>query len=112
MSKFFFKGRIDKREKHENHGFSTNAVVKPGSEKSPLSLVVTSQDRKAEIETILDENSLHASIVIDSEDGAEDNISELNAVLNKPKTAAIEKTPGRNEPCSCGSEKKFKKCCG
>jgi len=23
-----------------------------------------------------------------------------------------EKTPGRNEPCSCGSGKKFKKCCG
>ena len=21
-------------------------------------------------------------------------------------------TPGRNDPCSCGSGKKFKKCCG
>ncbi|MCF8060606.1 MAG: SEC-C domain-containing protein [Bacteriovoracaceae bacterium] len=26
----------------------------------------------------------------------------------------VRQTPkiGRNEPCSCGSEKKFKKCCG
>ena len=23
-----------------------------------------------------------------------------------------DKTPGRNEPCPCGSGKKYKKCCG
>ncbi|RYF07763.1 MAG: hypothetical protein EOO31_05340, partial [Comamonadaceae bacterium] len=23
-----------------------------------------------------------------------------------------EATPGRNDPCSCGSGKKYKKCCG
>ena len=112
MSKFFFKGRIDKREKHENHSYSTNAVVKHGTEKNPLSIVVTNQDRKAEVETILDENALYATIVVNSDDGSEENITELNAVLNKPKTAAIDKTPGRNDPCSCGSGKKFKKCCG
>lgn len=27
----------------------------------------------------------------------------------KPRTS--EKTQGRNEPCACGSGKKFKKCC-
>lgn len=24
----------------------------------------------------------------------------------------VEKVPGRNDPCSCGSGKKYKKCCG
>lgn len=24
----------------------------------------------------------------------------------------VESTPGRNDPCSCGSGRKFKKCCG
>jgi hypothetical protein len=28
------------------------------------------------------------------------------------KTIIANKKPGRNEPCSCGSGKKFKKCCG
>jgi len=28
------------------------------------------------------------------------------------KRAEIEKMVGRNEPCPCGSGKKFKKCCG
>ena len=31
-----------------------------------------------------------------------------------PRVAQVikEATPGRNDPCSCGSGKKFKKCCG
>lgn len=31
-----------------------------------------------------------------------------------PRVAAVHRiaTPGRNEPCSCGSGKKYKKCCG
>jgi uncharacterized protein YchJ len=28
------------------------------------------------------------------------------------KPVVAEKKPGPNEPCSCGSGKKFKKCCG
>jgi uncharacterized protein YchJ len=27
-------------------------------------------------------------------------------------TVIVDKTPTRNDPCSCGSGKKFKKCCG
>tara|TARA_B100000287_G_scaffold299087_1_gene282302 strand:- start:1217 stop:1819 length:603 start_codon:yes stop_codon:yes gene_type:complete len=29
----------------------------------------------------------------------------------KLKQVKVEKTPGRNEPCSCGSGRKYKKCC-
>jgi preprotein translocase subunit SecA len=31
---------------------------------------------------------------------------------NTGRPAHASKTPGRNDPCSCGSGKKFKKCCG
>ena len=51
-----------------------------------------------------------ANITLDSE--AEENIGELEMVLNKPTTLVLEKTPNRNDPCSCGSGKKYKKCCG
>ena len=30
----------------------------------------------------------------------------------KPPTRRVDKTPGRNDPCPCGSGKKYKKCCG
>ena len=30
----------------------------------------------------------------------------------KPKPIQVQKKTGRNEPCTCGSGKKYKKCCG
>jgi hypothetical protein len=33
-------------------------------------------------------------------------------VVNKPQTVVNKQKVGRNEPCPCGSGKKYKKCCG
>lgn len=109
MSKLFFDGRIDKRENHGNNSFTIKQKAKPGSADHPLTITVATEQRKAEIETILKENALHAKIIINAD---EENTIELDTVLKKPQTITIEKTPGRNDACSCGSGKKFKKCCG
>jgi len=39
-------------------------------------------------------------------------IYENSLERRKPAPAIVEKQPGRNDPCFCGSGKKFKKCCG
>jgi SWIM/SEC-C metal-binding protein len=109
MSKLFFKGRIEVREKYRHFGYNTNRHVKLGSANSPLKLVVNSEQRKKEIELILLENSLVANIEINTND--QENIIELDAVLNKPVTQSTTRTLNRNDPCNCGSGKKFKKCC-
>ncbi|MCG6201900.1 PBPRA1643 family SWIM/SEC-C metal-binding motif protein [Psychromonas antarctica] len=108
--KFFFKGKKEKKPKHSSYGFNTKRAVKAGSEEAPLVLVVNSEERKAEIELIVQENALFATIEINGE--LAENISELNAFLNKPKTTTFEKKPNRNDLCNCGSGKKYKKCCG
>ncbi|MBE1276530.1 PBPRA1643 family SWIM/SEC-C metal-binding motif protein [Enterovibrio baiacu] len=110
MSKFFYKGRIEKKPKYESFGYNTKRSAKPGSEDHPLSLNVQTEERKAELEAIALENKLFANIVVDAEK-AED-ITELETYMAKPQTTTFEKTPNRNDPCSCGSEKKYKKCCG
>ena len=110
MSKLFFDGRIDKRENHGNNGFSTKRAAKPGTEDHPLSINVTTEKRKEEIEVILKEHSLFANISVNADDN--ENTIELDTILNKPQTIVLEKTPNRNDPCSCGSGKKYKKCCG
>lgn len=39
--------------------------------------------------------------------------SEIDFVKNSYLMPAVKaKTPGRNDPCSCGSGKKYKNCCG
>jgi SWIM/SEC-C metal-binding protein len=110
MSKLFFKGRIEVREKYQHFGYNTNRQVKLGSANSPLTLLVNSEQRKIEVEQILEQNLLIAHIEIDT--NQQENIIELEAILNKPTTQTVIRTLSRNEPCNCGSGKKFKKCCG
>ncbi|WP_250657736.1 PBPRA1643 family SWIM/SEC-C metal-binding motif protein [Alkalimarinus coralli] len=110
MSKFFFKGRQDKREDHASVGFSTKRSEKPGSDNYPLSLTVATDERKVEVESILKEHALFANIEVN--ENAEEDISQLDSLLNTPKTMVFDKTPNRNDPCSCGSGRKYKKCCG
>lgn len=110
MSKLFFKGKIDKREDYSSRGYAPKRTIKYGSEAAPLSLTVPTEERKAEIEAILAEHILFATIVVDADEA--ENITELTVVLNTPTTVIAQKTPARNDPCSCGSGKKYKKCCG
>lgn len=109
MSKFFFKGRIELPQDYSTYNYNTDPSTKHGTKKHPLSITVTTATRQAEIEAILKEHNLFANITLDAD--GEENIGELEMVLNKPKTLVLEKTPNRNDPCSCGSGKKYKKCC-
>ena len=111
--KFFFKGRQDARQHHTTHGgFQTNAIQKSGSKKFPLKLVVTSEARQQEVEALVAKAKLHADITLDTREGAVESIAELTTILNKGSTITQAKEPSRNDPCSCGSGLKFKKCCG
>ncbi|NRA55710.1 MAG: SEC-C domain-containing protein [Gammaproteobacteria bacterium] len=109
MHNLYYKGRIEIRENHVKSGYNTKRDIKLGTEESPLTLVVASEQRQTEVEARLTENNLVANITIDAD--SPENIIELDALLNKPQTTRFEKTPQRNDPCSCGSGKKYKKCC-
>jgi SWIM/SEC-C metal-binding protein len=110
--KFFFNGRQESRQNHTSHGFQTNAVSKSGSKKYPLALVVTSEARRQEVEALVAGADLYAKVSVDNTDEAVESIAALTALLNKGSTVNEDKTPARNDPCSCGSGKKYKKCCG
>lgn len=110
--KFFFKGRQDARQNDHKFGSENKANRKSGSKKYPLKLIVTNELRKNEIESLVADAQLYAEVNIDNTDGAVESINELTALLNKVKTVNVNKAPARNEPCICGSNKKYKKCCG
>ncbi len=110
MSKFFYRGRPDIMGKHNLGNYQPKPKVKSGSEENPLILQVQSVEREREINAILVANGLFAEIRIDSE--MPEDITSLDVALNKPVPQTVEKTPQRNDPCPCGSNKKYKKCCG
>ena len=43
---------------------------------------------------------------------SEEKRKEITREYRESKIVRVEKKVGRNEPCTCGSGKKYKKCCG
>lgn len=109
--KFFFKGRQDARQSHISYGYQTKASHKPGSEKHPLELVVTSAARQQEVAAMVKEAGLYANIQMNAEPDASESIGELTVLLHKTSPLQVEKKPERNSICPCGSGLKYKKCC-
>ena len=89
------------------HGVKT---AKLGTEKNPAVARVKTKKRMKEVEKIFEDKGWKYTIEIDR-DKPED-ITDLEILLNWPKPREVEKKAGRNDPCPCGSGRKYKKCCG
>jgi len=90
--------------------FSGDTAAKLGTKKKPAVVHVQTEERLKEVSDIFKENGWSFTIKLEA-DKPED-ITDLEILQNPPKTVSVEKVPGRNDPCPCGSGKKFKKCCG
>jgi SWIM/SEC-C metal-binding protein len=90
--------------------FSGQKTGRLGTEKRPAVVNVQTEERLKEVSATFEEHGWKYTIEL-TPDKPED-ILDLELLLNPPKTRIAEKRAGRNEPCPCGSGKKFKKCCG
>ena len=90
--------------------FDGKKKSKLGTRKNPATVSVQTEERKKEVASIFEENGWKCTIELEP-DKPED-ISDLELLLNPPQTRVAEAKVGRNEPCPCGSGKKYKKCCG
>ena len=90
--------------------FDGKKNLKLGTEKNPAVVHVKTKKRMKEIESIFKKNDWKYTIEVDRK--KPEDITDLEILLNWPKPTKVEEKVGRNEPCSCGSGKKYKKCCG
>ena len=90
--------------------FDGKKTAKLGTEKNPALVHVQTKGRVKELESVFNENGWKHTIELEP-DKPED-ITDLETLLNPQKTKIAEEKVGRNEPCPCGSGKKYKKCCG
>jgi SWIM/SEC-C metal-binding protein len=85
-------------------------TAKLGTEKNPALVHVRTEERLKEIASLLEEKGWKYKLRLEP-DKPED-ITDLERLLNPIKPQRVEKKPGRNETCPCGSGKKYKNCCG
>ena len=89
-------------------------MAKLGSEKRPAVVRVRTMARAEEILSTCDEHGW--KVVIGLEPGEPEDVSAVETLLGGGGAGATpvrsELTIGRNSPCSCGSGRRFKRCCG
>ena len=89
--------------------FGTKKTGKLGTEKNPAIVNVQSKSRFAEVTSTFQAHGWNFRIGLEPE--KPEDVSDLNRLLNPIKPIKAEKKVGRNQPCQCGSGKKFKNCC-
>ncbi len=89
-------------------------MSKLGTSSKPAIARVQSQEKANEIMRICEENNW--KVIVGIEPDKEEDISDVDKLLGhqteKTKTIIKGEVVGRNDPCPCGSGKKYKKCCG
>jgi SWIM/SEC-C metal-binding protein len=89
--------------------FDGTIKAKLGTDKNPAVVNVQTKKRATELESIFNKNGWKYTIELEPD--KPENIKDLEILLNPLKTKIAAKKVGRNEPCPCGSGKKYKKCC-
>jgi len=90
--------------------FDGKKTAKLGTEKNPAVITVKTEERVKELGSVFEENGWTYKVELEPDEP--EDITDLELLLNPQKTKLAEKKVGRNEPCPCGSGKKYKKCCG
>ncbi len=83
-------------------------MAKLGTKEKPAVVHVETMERAGEIMTLCNENNWQ--VIVGIEPDKDEDISDVERLLNPPKPVKVFSV-GRNEPCPCGSGKKYKYCC-
>ena len=89
--------------------FNGKKKAKLGTKLNPAVVTVQTEKRLKEVTATFEQKGW--SYKISLEPDKPEDIADLTRLLNPPKPMTVEKKVGRNEPCPCGSGKKFKNCC-
>ena len=81
-----------------------------GTSKRPAVVRVQTQARAGEILSVCDRHGW--KVIVGIEPDQDEDVSDVERLLHPPEPARAASSTGRNDPCPCGSGRKFKKCCG
>lgn len=84
--------------------------AKLGTPMNPAVVNVQTAEKAKEVEAVFETNGWEYQIELEPD--KPENLSDLEILLNPQPTRIADKKAGRNDPCPCGSGKKYKKCCG
>ncbi|MEW6071058.1 MAG: PBPRA1643 family SWIM/SEC-C metal-binding motif protein [Planctomycetota bacterium] len=85
-------------------------MARLGTSKRPAIVRVRTQSRAEEILGFCERRGW--KVIVGVEPDKEEDVSDVERLMQPPVPAKLAPTTGRNDPCPCGSGRKYKKCCG
>ena len=85
-------------------------MARLGTSGRPAVVRVRTQAKAVEILAVCDRHGW--KVIVGLEYDQDEDISDVERLLNPPEPTRVRLTVGRNDPCPCGSGRKYKKCCG
>lgn len=109
MSRYPHKDLPLKKAMYEGTTFKEKKAPRLGTRRAPLQLIAQTTDRQAELAATCTEAGWAFAITVDAE--VDEDIRDLVFLQSKQPAATSTRLAGRNDPCPCGSGKKYKQCC-
>jgi len=85
-------------------------MMKLGSNKHPAMVRVKTQARAEEILSLCNQHGWQ--VIVGIEPDQPEDMADVERLLHPLEPVQAAPKVGRNDPCPCGSGRKFKKCCG
>ena len=85
-------------------------VAKLGTTQRPARVRVQTQEKAEHILAVCHQHGWQ--VILGIEPDEPDDLTDFDRLMHPPAPVIAAKAPGRNDPCSCGSGKKYKKCHG
>ena len=84
-------------------------MAKIGTKKNPAVVRVRTEERAREVLDYCTERGIQ--VLVGLEPDKDEDLTDIERALSQPAPVMAAPKVGRNDPCPCGSGKKFKKCC-
>jgi SWIM/SEC-C metal-binding protein len=81
-----------------------------GTSKRPAIVRVQTQARAEEVVSTCERYGWQ--VIVGLEPDRDEDVSDVERLLHPLEPAKAPSIAGRNDPCPCGSGRKYKKCCG
>lgn len=85
-------------------------MAKLGSKANPAVVHVQTMERATELLALCTKNNWQLTVGIEPDEP--EDISDVRKLLSSPKPIVVSVSTPKNAPCTCGSGKKYKYCCG
>jgi len=95
--------------KRTDHVFDGQREHKLGTPRRPAVVRVQTKKRHKEVASLFEKHGWSYEISVDPDEP--EDTADLEVLLHPQEPAKAETKVGRNDPCPCGSGKKYKKCC-